>query len=133
MTEKIKASKSNFASDDFNLSEILDVAEEIKKRFSNILSQITERLVSFFSTTNMTNSINLNIFFRQVLLGDIQHSLDLYEKAYKTETKWINTLKSSKEQNQIIHKLNENISQQQTNMQDDITELKKTFDPVAVS
>lgn len=66
------------------------------------------------------------------MLDDIQHSLDLYEKAYKTETKWINMLKLNKEQNQINHKLNENIFEQ-TNMQNDIAELKKTFDPVAVS
>ncbi|RNA44597.1 microtubule-actin cross-linking factor 1-like isoform X7 [Brachionus plicatilis] len=109
LTEKIKASKSNIASDILNLSEIIEIAGEIKKRFSNILSQIAER---------------------QVLLGDIQHSLDLYEKAYKTETKWINMLKSQKEHNQTTHKLNENIFQQ-TNMHDDITELKKRFDPVA--
>lgn len=76
--------------------------------------------------------IILNILHRQVLVGDIQHSLDLYEKAYKTETKWINMLKSQKEHNQTTHKLNENIFQQ-TNMRDDITELKKRFDPVAVS
>lgn len=49
LTEKIKASKSNIASDILNLSEIIEIAGEIKKRFSNILSQIAERLVSFYN------------------------------------------------------------------------------------
>ena len=45
LVEKIYASKLNFTSDISNLPDILDVAEEIKKRYSEILSQITERFV----------------------------------------------------------------------------------------
>ncbi|CAF0712705.1 unnamed protein product [Brachionus calyciflorus] len=124
LTEKILTSKTNLANDISNLPEIMDVAEEIKKRYSNILSQISER---------------------QVLLGDIQHCVDLYEKAYKNENKWINMLKSQiqdYERNQIIYKqqrseLREKLFDQQqqqpqiTNMQDDINDLKNSFDPVA--
>ena len=79
-------------------------------------------------------------------MGDIQQSVDLYEKTYKNETKWINMLKSQiqdYERNQIIYKqqrneLREKIFQQQqqyqqtTNMEDDIKDLKNSFDPVAV-
>ena len=43
MSDKIVANKSNIKNDIVNLNEILDAAEDIKKRYRDIFVQITDR------------------------------------------------------------------------------------------
>lgn len=117
VSDKIVANKSNIKNDIVNLKEILDAAEDIKKRYRDIFVQISDR---------------------QALLQDINQSFQLYEKSYQNETKWIRLLEiqiSDYDKAQMCNRqqraeIRKKYGEQQSyilNMDDEINELKKFF------
>ncbi len=124
MSDNITANKSKIKNDVLNLKEILDAAEDIKKRYRDIFVQISDR---------------------QALLNDINQGFENYETSYKSETKWITLLEQQIEEyesKQVIYKQKKveirkkyqpNDQVTLNDLEEDINELKNSLDPVAVS
>jgi hypothetical protein len=124
VSDNITANKSKIKNDVLNLKEILDAAEDIKKRYRDIFVQISDR---------------------QALLNDINQGFENYETSYKSETKWITLLEQQIEEyesKQVIYKQKKveirkkyqpNDQVTLNDLEEDINELKNSLDPVAVS
>ena len=124
MSDNIVANKSKIKNDVLNLKEILDAAEDIKKRYRDIFVQISDR---------------------QALLNDINQAFENYERSYKSETKWITLLEHQIEEyesKQVVYKQKKvelrrkyqpNDQVTLNDLEEDINELKNSLDPVAVN
>ena len=124
MSDNIVANKSKIKNDVLNLKEILDAAEDIKKRYRDIFVQISDR---------------------QALLNDINQAFESYERSYKSETKWITLLEHQIEEyesKQVVYKQKKvelrkkyqpNDQVTLNDLEEDINELKNSLDPVAVN
>ena len=124
MSDNIVANKSKIKNDVLNLKEILDAAEDIKKRYRDIFVQISDR---------------------QALLNDINQAFENDERSYKSETKWITLLEHQIEEyesKQVVYKQKKvelrrkyqpNDQVTLNDLEEDINELKNSLDPVAVN
>ena len=124
MSDNIVANKSKIKNDVLNLKEILDAAEDIKKRYRDIFVQISDR---------------------HALLNDINQAFENYERSYKSETKWITLLEHQIEEyesKQVVYKQKKvelrkkyqpNDQVTLNDLEEDINELKNSLDPVAVN
>ena len=124
MSDNIVANKSKIKNDVLNLKEILDAAEDIKKRYRDIFVQISDR---------------------QALLNDINQAFESYERSYKSETKWITLLEHQIEEyesKQVVYKQKKvelrkkyqpNDQVTLNDLEEDINELKNSLYPVEVN
>lgn len=71
VSDNILVNKAKFMSDISNLKEILEAANDIKKRYRDIFVQISDR---------------------QELLNEILKSFDKYQYSYVNESKWMHQL-----------------------------------------
>jgi hypothetical protein len=81
VSDNIVVNKAKFMSDISNLKEILDAANDIKKRYRDIFVQISDR---------------------QDLLNEISRSFEKYQYSYMDESKWMNQLIDEQHKNQSI-------------------------------
>ena len=123
--DRVVANKSVFNQEVSNLNEILDAAEEIKKRCDDMFNQIYDRVAH---------------------LHDILNAYEQYRRSYQKETKWIVLLKKQiddYQRQQLIYKQQKRHLKQKyqadlphTHMsspEEDLNELKSSFDPIAVN
>jgi hypothetical protein len=71
VSDNILVNKAKFMNDISNLKEILDAANDIKKRYRDIFVQISDR---------------------QALLNEISKSFEKYQYSYVNESKWMHQL-----------------------------------------